>query len=348
MDKQDNINRSVQVLDCTLRDGAYVIDFQFTAEDTRVICAALEDAGLKMIEVGHGVGLGASNAGCGVAAATDEEYVRAAASVLTKAKFGAFFIPGIGTKEHLNMARDYGMSFVRVGTNITQSEEAGDYIKYAKKLGFEVSYNAMKSYVVSPEEFVERAQKAIDAGADIIYLVDSAGGMLPTEVKEYISLLREKLDARIGFHGHNNFMLAIANNLAALEAGATMLDSTVQGMGRSSGNAQTEIMVLLYEKLGIETGIDIVKLMNVGENLIRPRMKTPSGVCALDMTMAQAQFHSSFLERIERATAVFDVDPKVLIIEVSKVDRVNPSETLITEIAAQLGERRSAGASRAI
>lgn len=337
------MSRSVEILDCTLRDGSYVIDFQFTAEETRVICGALEDAGLRLIEVGHGVGMGGSDAGCGQAAATDEEYVSAAASVLTKAKFGTFFIPGIGTKEHLDMARDYGMSFVRIGTNITQSDEAAPYIEYAKKLGFEVSYNAMKSYVVSPEEFLERAQKAIDAGADVVYLVDSAGGMLPLEVKQYIELLREKLTAHIGFHGHNNFMLANANNLAALEAGATMLDSTVQGMGRSSGNAQTEIMVLLYEKLGIETGVDIVKLMNVGENLIRPRMRTPSGVCALDMTMAQAQFHSSFLERIERATALYDVDPKVLIIEVSKIDRVNPSEKMIQDIAAQLAELKTAG-----
>jgi 4-hydroxy 2-oxovalerate aldolase len=344
--EHDSMSGSVEVLDCTLRDGSYVIDFQFTAEDTSVICRALEDAGLRMIEVGHGVGLGASGARLGVAAATDEEYLRAAASVLKRAKFGAFFIPGIGTKEHLDLARDYGMSFVRIGTNITQSDEAEEYIKYAKRLGFEVSYNAMKSYVVSPEEFLERAQKAIDWGADIIYLVDSAGGMLPVEVKQYIELLRENLDARIGFHGHNNFMLAVANNLAALEAGATMLDSTVQGMGRSSGNAQTEIMVLLYEKLGLETGIDTVKLMNIGEHLIRPRMRTASGVCALDMTMAQAQFHSSFLDRIERATAVFDVDPKVLIIEVSKVDRVNPSETLIMDIASQLVEQRTAGASR--
>ncbi|HJU56365.1 MAG TPA: 4-hydroxy-2-oxovalerate aldolase [Pyrinomonadaceae bacterium] len=342
MKEQDDMSRSVGILDCTLRDGSYVIDFQFTAEDTRLICSALEDAGLEMIEVGHGVGMGGSDAGCGLAAATDEEYVSAAASVLTKAKFGTFFIPGIGTKEHLDMARDYGMSFVRIGTNITQSDEASEYIGYAKKLGFEVSYNAMKSYVVSPEEFLERAQRAIDAGADVIYLVDSAGGMLPNEVKQYIELLREKLTARIGFHGHNNFMLANANNLAALEAGATMLDSTVQGMGRSSGNAQTEIMVLLYEKLGIETGVDIVKLMNVGENLIRPRMRTASGVCALDMTMAQAQFHSSFLERIERATAIYDVDPKVLIIEVSKIDRVNPSEKMIQEIAAQLAELKTA------
>jgi len=196
----------------------------------------------------------------------------------------------------------------------------------------------MKSYVAPPDEFLRRMRQTVEWGADVVYLVDSAGGMLPTEVTNYLRLLRENLNARIGFHCHNNFMLACANNLAALEAGATLLDSTMQGMGRSSGNPQTEIMVLLYEKLGIRTGIDIFKAMAIGENLIRPLMPVKSGVTSLDMTMAVAQFHSSFLPRIERAAAEFDVDPRVLIIEVSKVDRINPSQELITSIAARIAE----------
>jgi 4-hydroxy-2-oxovalerate aldolase len=242
------------------------------------------------------------------------------------------------------MAKSYGMGFVRIGTNITQSEESEEFIKYAKQLGFEVMYNAMKSYVVSPEEFLRRMRQTVEWGADAVYLVDSAGGMLPSEVKQYIELLRENLNVRIGFHCHNNFMLACANNLAALEAGATLLDSTMQGMGRSSGNAQTEVMILLYEKLGVQTGVDISKMMDVGENLIRPLMPVKSGITSLDMIMALAQFHSSFLPRIERAAAEFDVDPKILIIQVAEVDRINPSQELITAIAAKLAGARTQSA----
>jgi 4-hydroxy-2-oxovalerate aldolase len=330
------MNKSIEILETTLRDGAYMIDFQFTALDTAVICAALEDAGFRTIEVAHGLGLGASGTRWGVAAATDEEYLRAAANSLREARFGTFFIPGIGTKAHLDLAKSYGMSFVRIGTNVTQSEESEEYIKYAKRLGLEVMYNAMKSYVVPPEEFVRRMRQAVEWGADVVYLVDSAGGMLPAEVKQYIELLLENVEARIGFHCHNNFMLACANNLAALEAGAIVLDSTMQGMGRSSGNPQTEVMVLLYEKLGIPTGIDVFKAMNIGEKLIRPLMPVKSGNTSLDMIMALAQFHSSFLPRIEEAAGEFDVDVKILIMEVSKVDRVNPSQELIRTIAAEL------------
>lgn len=338
------MNQRLEILETTLRDGAYMIDFQFTAKDTAVICGALEEAGFRTIEVAHGLGLGASGTRWGVAAGTDEDYLRAAATSLKEARFGTFFIPGIGTKEHLDLARSYGMSFVRIGTNITQSEESEEFIKYAKRLGLEVMYNAMKSYVVPPDEFFRRMRQTVEWGADVVYLVDSAGGMLPSEVKQYLEPLRDNLHARIGFHGHNNFMLACANNLAAFEAGATLLDSTLQGMGRSSGNPQTEIMILLFEKLGIPTGVDIFKAMDIGENLIRPLMPVKSGISSLDMTMALAQFHSSFLPRVERAAVEFGVDLKLLIMEVSKVDRVNPSQELITTIAARLAGARSESA----
>lgn len=335
-------NHKVDLLDCTLRDGSYALDFQFTAKDTALICGALEEAGVRLIEIGHGFGLGASGQKFGVAAATDEEYLRAASASLKKARFGAFFIPGIGTKEQLELARAYDMSFVRIGTNITQSAEAEPYIKYARKLGFEVAYNAMKSYVVSPAEFLERVKQTVDWGAEIVYLVDSAGGMLPSEVKRYIELLQNGVAARLGFHGHNNFMLATANSLAALETGATLLDSTIQGIGRSSGNAQTEVLAALYEKLGIETEMDIIKLMNLGEELIRPRMKASAGISALDLTMAQAQFHSSYLNRIVKAAARFGIDEKLLIMEVSKLDRIDPSEDLVLGVAARLSPKNRA------
>lgn len=331
----------IQILECTLRDGSYAIGFQFTAHDTAVISAALEEAGFDLIEIAHGAGLGGSTPEIGIAAATDEEYIRAAAQALKRAKFGAFFIPGIGTREHLDMARHYGMSFIRIGTNVTRSEEAREYIEYACGLGFDVSYNAMKSYAVPPEEFRRRLKQTVEWGAGTVYLVDSAGGMMPNEVREYVARLRDAVgETRIGFHGHNNFGLANANALAAIEAGATIIDTTMLGMGRSSGNSQTEVMLVLLKKLGYDTGVDLLKAMDVGEQLIKPRMTGGTGVTALEVTLGAAQFHSSFLPRIEIACARYNVDPKMLVTEVSKVDIVNPSQALIMSIA----ERCAAGA----
>ena len=326
--------KRVRILECTLRDGSYAVDFKFTADDTAVISAALETAGFDLIEIGHGSGLGASTAEIGIAAATDEEYVRAAALTLKKASFGAFFVPGLGTKKHLDMARYYGMSFIRIGTNVTRSEEAREFIEYSRGLGFDVSYNAMKSYAVPPEEFQRRLKQTTEWGAETVYVVDSAGGMMPNEVREYVARLRDAVgETRIGFHGHNNFGLANANALAAVEAGATMIDTTLLGMGRSSGNSQTEVMLVLFSKLGFATGVDLLKTMEIGERLIKPRMTGGTGVSALDVMLGAAQFHSSFLPRIEKACAQYKLDPKLLVIEVSKIDIINPSEALIMSIA---------------
>ncbi len=338
MSDSNHSSPRVEILECTLRDGAYAIDFQFTAEDTRNICKALEEAGFLKIEIGHGLGLGASGPQCGVAAATDEEYIDAAASVLKKAQFGTFFIPGIGKNEHLTMAKNHGMSFVRIGTNITEHERAKESIEHAKKLGLHVSYNAMKSYAVPPDEFVRRMKQTVEWGADVVYLVDSAGGMLPHEVRDYSRRLKETCGVPVGFHGHNNFMLAIANNLAAMESGAHYIDTTLMGMGRSSGNAQTEIMLVVLEKLGITTNLDRFKTMEVGQKYIAPRVRT--GVPPIEIVTADALFHSSFMPRIDKAVAEFHVDPKVLIMEVSAIDKVNPSQDLIMKSAEKIAHRR--------
>jgi isopropylmalate/homocitrate/citramalate synthase len=167
------------VLEVTLRDGSYLIDFQFTAHDTVMIAGALEAVGFRWIEVGHGVGMNASASGHGVAGATDEEYLDAAASTLTRARWGMFFIPGIGREQDLRLAARYGMSFVRIGTNINEVALAEPFIKQAKDLGMLVSYNGMKSYAVSAEDWGRYAAQAHSFGADIACLVDSAGSMYP-------------------------------------------------------------------------------------------------------------------------------------------------------------------------
>ena len=93
-----------EILDCTLRDGSYANNFSFTSADTAVICRRLEKAGIKLIEVGHGVGLNASNVGHGRATQTDEEYMEAAAGAVKDARWGMFCIPGIARLEDVDLA----------------------------------------------------------------------------------------------------------------------------------------------------------------------------------------------------------------------------------------------------
>jgi 4-hydroxy 2-oxovalerate aldolase len=341
------MSRKATIFDCTLRDGSYAVNFGYTAEDTERIARGIDELGIQWIEVGHGLGLNASGSRYGVAAATDEEYIKAAASSVKSAKFGAFFIPGIAEMKHIDLASDYGAGFLRIGTNIVQSEEAWPFIRYAKQKGLCVFYNAMKSYVVSPEEFVRRAVQVVEQGADGVYVVDSAGNMAPGEVGRFCDLLRERLPTPFGFHGHNNLSLAVANSLEALEHGASTIDCTLAGIGRGGGNAQLEVFVGLCERLHIHTGVDLLAAQDAARRLITKGLQDVATIGDLNMIMGYAGFHSSFLPAVNKVAEKLGIDPRKLIVEVSEYDRVEPSADLIQLIAENMLRREQGPAGKA-
>lgn len=337
----DNAIRTPEILECTLRDGSYSINFGFTARDTAFIAQALEAAGFRLIELGHGVGLGASKKGYGVAAETDEGYLEAAARTLTKAKWGMFCIPGIATLDDVDMAASHGMGFIRIGTNVTQVRESEPFIARAKKHGMFVSANFMKSYAMPPEQFGQTALLSEAYGADVLCVVDSAGGMLPGELDAYFQAVRDVSDIALGFHGHNNLGLAVAHSLRALEHGATVIDTTLQGMGRGGGNAPSEMVVSALLRMGIDLGIDPVEICELGERHIRPLLRKP-GHSSLDVISGYSQFHSSYMSLIRDFSSRFDVDPRRLIMAVCERDKVNAPENLVREEALRLSTESKA------
>ena len=336
----------LHLLECTLRDGSYVIDFQFTKRDTAVIAAALESAGIDMIEIGHGLGLNASAAGKGDAAETDAAYLAAAAQALKRARWGMFFIPGVGRHDDLELAASYGMHFVRVGTNASEVDQSREYIEHAKRLGLFVSANLMKSYIMPPDELAEHGSLSAQYGADVVCVVDSAGGMMPEDVRAYISAMRSAIDVPVGFHGHNNLSLGVANVLAAIDAGATYVDSTLRGMGRGGGNPATEVLVTVLKKRGIDLGVDMNRLMDLSERIIKPMLRS-SGLEPIDITSGYAQFHSSYLKTILKYADRYGVDPRDLIVAVCEVDQTYAPEELVEELASRLqvdaGQRKLSG-----
>ena len=331
----------VKLLECTLRDGSYAIDYQFTVDDTEKITRALVDAGFKWIEVGHGIGLGASEKGFGESKETNIDYIRAAKKAVsgTDAIIGVFFIPGIGEARHIDSARDAGLDFIRIGANITEYKSTETAISYAKSLGLMVSVNLMKSYAVDSGTFAETCRDVESFGTDFVVLVDSAGGMLPDEVAEYTEKALDKIDIPLGFHGHNNFQLAIANCLAVRKAGARILDVSLRGMGRSAGNAQTEILVTLLEKVGDPTGIDLLRTLSIGEELVVPLMPAQKGVDDVDVATGAGKFHSSYLPKVKKAADETGVDLRELIMRVGEADMVGPDEELIMDLAQELAKR---------
>jgi 4-hydroxy-2-oxovalerate aldolase len=325
----------MKILETTLRDGSYAINFQFTASDTKIIALALEKAGFDLIEIGHGVGLHASLSGKGEAAETDETYLQAAADALTKAKFGMFCIPGIARLEDIDMAADYGMGFIRIGTNVTDVEDSEKFVGRAKKHGMLVTSNFMKSYAMEPAKFAEKAKLSQEYGSDVLYIVDSSGGMFASDLEDYFRAVQNICDIPLAFHGHDNLGLAVANTLKAVELNAVLIDTSLQGMGRSAGNAATEIVVLALEKMGISLGVDPIAIMDIGEKYIRPLIKR-RGLSSLDMVSGYAQFHSSYMGVIRQYSSKYRVDPRKLIMKVCEIEKVNAPPELIERVAKQL------------
>jgi 4-hydroxy-2-oxovalerate aldolase len=325
------------VLEVTLRDGSYVIDFQFTAEDTSTLVTALETVGFRWIEIGHGLGMNARDKGKRLAAASDAEYLEAAAQAAQSARWGMFFIPGIGTEEDLRLAARYKMPFVRIGTNINEAERAQPFIALAKELGMIACYNAMKSYAVTPGEFAQVAAQTQAWGADIVYIVDSAGTMYPEDVSTLIKAIQNTCDVPIGFHGHDNLSLAAANTLQAVESGAVLVDSSLRGMGRSAGNAITEAILALLKRRGYLKNIDLKGVMDVSAGLIEPLIPG-RGLDTMSIIAGYAGFHSSFTERVQDYAERYNIDTRDLIVKLCEENRIDAPSDLLERLSIELAQ----------
>jgi len=314
----------IKILDTTLRDGSYVVDFQFSKNDTLNISQTLENYNIEYIEIGHGLGLSAYRLENYKSLLSDEEYMSSIKKKSNRIKYGVFFIPDIGDFSDIDIAVKYGMDFIRIGTNINESEKGYKYIKYAKSKGLIVAANFMKSYAVSSKEFSRRVKEVSKIGVDYVYLVDSAGGMLPEDVKEYILKAKQQCTCELGFHGHNNLTLAIANSLAAIEAGATIIDSSLQGLGRDGGNASTEVLMSILIKKGLIKSQNLNPLLDYSEVNILPLLRN-TGIKSMPLVSGIGLFHSGFYQKIKVLSEEHSVDIREIIIELSNINIIEPS-----------------------
>jgi 4-hydroxy 2-oxovalerate aldolase len=304
----------VTLLDCTLRDGSYAVDFQFTAKFTTEYCKVVNDLGFKYVEVGHGMGIGASDK-IRRAISSDLEYAESAQIAKTHSKWGMFAQPAFSRITDISKLCDVGMDFVRVGVDINEAEQGLKYVEQLKQFQIEVFVNLMKSYTVDPKTMYSIMERFVELGVTGVYLVDSAGGMTRSDVEEYASeLLVLSNRTKVGFHGHDNLGLAISNSLFLAEIGFDLIDCTMQGIGRSSGNASAEKLLALLNRCGYESSIDLIKLLKAGENLIRPKLPV-AGHSGLDTFAGYALFHTSYMENLLKVSRDMGVDPYALMQE---------------------------------
>lgn len=325
------------IVDSTLRDGSHAMGHQFTAEHISSYSRGAEMASIQLLIVGHGNGLGASSLQLGMSLLTDKEMLSIAKKELKNTEFGAFLIPGFGTIENdIQPAISLGIDAIMVASHCTEANITRQHIEYARKKEIKAYGVLMMSHMISAKELLEQAIKMQEYGALGVLLMDSAGSYLPKDVTEKVKKLVEGLDVKVGFHAHNNLGMAIANSVAAVEAGATIIDTTSRGLGAGAGNCQLEVLVAVLEKMGIDTGLDLYKLMNNSEDIIAKIMKRPQVIDSLGLISGIAGVFSGFAPHVKKAADRFNIDARDIFIELGKRKVVAGQEDIIVQVAASL------------
>jgi 4-hydroxy 2-oxovalerate aldolase len=334
----------ILISDPTLRDGNHAIAHQMNPGQIAAYASAADAAGIPIVEVGHGNGIGSSSLQVGESLLDDATMLKIARSNLKRSKLGIHVIPGFATiNNDLKYALDNGVDVVRVASHCTEADTTQRHISYVRDRGKEVYGVLMMSHMAPVEILAEEAYKMESYGAEAVIIMDSAGAYLPVDVKARISELVSRLNIPVGFHAHNNLGLGIANSLTAVEAGATIIDGTARGFGAGAGNAQLEVLVAVLEKMGYSTGIDLYKMLDAAEVAEKELVQTLPITKTLSIISGMAGVFSAFSKHVERVSVEYKVDPRDVFFELGRRKAVAGQEDMIIEVAMKLaadGKRR--------
>ncbi|EIT70970.1 MULTISPECIES: 4-hydroxy-2-oxovalerate aldolase [Hydrocarboniphaga] len=334
--------RKITVHDMSLRDGMHAKREQITIDQMVSVASALDDAGVPLIQVSHGAGLGGNSLQHGFALHSNVEYWDAVIPRLKLTKVSVLLIPGLGTMKELQEAHEHGVRSVHVATHCTEADTSPQHIAYARKLGLDTTGFLMMAHLNDAEGLARQGKLMESYGAQTVYITDSAGYMLPSDVKARVRALREALkpETEVGFHGHHNLGMGIANSIAAIEAGATRIDASVGGLGAGAGNTPLEVFVAVCDRMGIETGCDLFKLMDLTEELIFPMMEHIVRVDRASLTLGFAGVYSTFLLHANRAGAKYGVPARDILVELGRKKMIGGQEDMIEDTAMTMARER--------
>ena len=336
---------SIRITDSTLRDGSHAMAHRFTEEQVRLVVHALDGAGVEVIEVTHGDGLGGSSFNYGFSAVDDIALVAAAVDEATRAKIAVLMLPGLGTVKDLRRAHDAGASVARVATHCTEADVSRQHFKAARDLGLETVGFLMLSHRASPEKLAEQARIMVDAGAECVYVVDSAGALVLGDAQERVQRVLDEVgrDAQVGFHGHQNLSMGVANSVLAYQAGARQVDGALLALGAGAGNSPTEVLAATFERLGVPTGVDVQAALAAAEEIVKPMISRIPHMDRSSIVQGYAGVYSSFLLHAERAGERYGVPAHEILQRVGEAGYVGGQEDMIIDIALQLAEERDLG-----
>ncbi|MGZ8726612.1 MAG: 4-hydroxy-2-oxovalerate aldolase [Aeromicrobium sp.] len=337
-----NQQGSFRLTDSTLRDGSHALRHQYTPEQAAAIAGALDAAGVPIIEVSHGDGLGGSSFNYGFSKSDERSLIRAAAESVTNAKLAVLLLPGIGVAEDLREAHELGVRVARIATHCTEADIAEQHIEMAKRLEMEAVGFLMMAHMIEPAALLRQAQLMEAYGADCVYVVDSAGALTTEEARVRVAALKDGLHpgTQVGIHAHNNLSLAVANSMAALAAGVDQVDGCSRGLGAGAGNCPTEVLIAVSERQGYSSGVDLMRIMDVAEDVVAPIMAREQVIDRSALTLGYAGVYSSFLLHAERAADRFGVDAREILLELGRRKVVGGQEDMIVDVALELVRAR--------
>lgn len=331
--------RKITFVDTTMRDGSHALRHSFTKEQVSQIAARLDKCGVPLIELSHGDGLGGSSYTYGFSKTDEFTLMEAAAKEIKNGRLTVLLLPGIGTIADLKQAKACGAKAVRVATHVTEADVSAEHIYAAKELDMMAVGFLMMVHTAPVERIVEEAKKMESYGADYINLADSAGYLMPEDVKARITAVREAVNIPVGFHAHNNMGLAIANSLIAVQSGADFVDGTLRGLGAGAGNAQIEVLAGVMKRNGYETGLDFYGLMDLAAEVVEPIMLRPQTIDNGSLMLAYTGVYSSFLLHVYDAAKKYSLDPRDILVELGRRKMVGGQEDMIIDVAYQLTQK---------
>lgn len=331
---------NIRLIDTTLRDGSHAVHHQYTTDQIANVCAGLEKAGVYAAEVGHGAGIGGSILNYGFSKHTDKEILTAAKSKLKNTKLGTLLVPGLGTMDDLRLGADCGLDLVRVAVHCTEGDVGEQHIRLAKQLGLETIAFFMMSHMVSPKELAEYARIMESYGPDVIYFADSSGAMSPKDMRDRVDEMRKVISVPIGVHTHNNLGLGVGNAVAGVEAGATYVDGTLEGLGAGSGNANIAATAAVLKNMGYQTNTDIYSLLEVATDHVRPLIQNSLEITPESIMLGMTGIYSSFYLDVMEASKKFCITPKLIFEELGRRKVVGGQEDQILDICYQIIEHK--------
>lgn len=340
----ETTTRALRITDTTLRDGSHAVRHRFSEDDVRRVARALDLAGVAVIEVTHGDGLAGSSFNYGFSAVSDIRLIEVAAEEVEHAKIAALILPGLGTVHDMKLAAAAGATLLRVATHSTEADVSIQHFGVAREMGLETVGFLMLSHMTSPSELARQARIMVNAGCQCVYVVDSAGALVPAAAAERVAAVVDELadDAQVGFHGHQNLSLGVANSLAAYAAGARQIDGTLRALGAGAGNTPTEVLVAAFEASGIDTGIDLSRILSAAEDVLSTIVPLIPPIGRDAIIQGRYGVYNSFLLHAKRAEERYGVPAHAILRAVGEAGYVGGQEDMIIDVAIRLREEASA------